>query len=122
MSTEIYYMAERETPMSKEEKAKMDEIIHKYWEEYPHKDDFEGPGFFNNPDSAVIFEGVMRIPCSNVEELDEFFDYWLKWLSELTWLLPDAKWDAGVEDVPFIWEEDNGWRLMTDEEYYSRGQ
>lgn len=116
MSMGIYYQANRDVMLSEAEDAKIDKITHQYWEEYPQKEKFEGPGTFSN-EEGQIYSGMIRIPLDfSMEELEEFFTYWLKWLTDITRVLDDAKWEAAFEGVPLIWEE-TGWRFMSDEEY-----
>lgn len=117
MAVEIYFYAKRAERMTSKENADIGEIARKYMDGYKGKE-FEGPGCMIGEDGDPIFSGDIRLPFDSVEDgLEEFLDYWLEWLTEITRLLSGAEWEAGLEDVPLIWEEAGGWRLMTDEEY-----
>ena len=121
MSMGIYFYAKRAASVSEAEDAKITEITDKYWKEYPKKDIFEGPGFFSGEDEW-IYHGMLRIPMElEMAELEEFFSYWLKWLTDVTNVLHDAEWEAEFEGGPLIWEEEGGWRPMSDEEYAQSG-
>lgn len=53
-----------------------------------------------------------------IEEMQtEALFFLIEWLTSLRRVIPDAIWEASLEDVEFIWEEENGYRLMTNEEY-----
>ena len=132
MSMDIYYTARRKTPLSAEEETKIHEIMDKYWKKYPRKEEYEGPGTFgwSEEDGDAIYSGNLRVPLEfmssdaedeNYKVMKEFMDYWLKFLSDITRVLSDAEWDAQFEDLPLIWEEENGWRFMSDEEFGGMG-
>lgn len=117
MSIEIEFYARREYPATNEESERINEISQKYWEEYKGKK-FEGPGCIIGEEGEPVFAGDIRIPFRTVQSgLDEFLDYWLKWLTEITYVLAGAEWRVSLEDVPLLWDKEKGWRLMTDEEY-----
>ncbi|MDE5696563.1 MAG: hypothetical protein K2I96_03990 [Lachnospiraceae bacterium] len=117
MAVEIVFCAVRAEQMTPQEDAKIEEISRKYMEEYKGKK-FEGPGCIVGEEGEPVFSGSVRIPFRSVQnELDEFLDYWLRWLTEITYVLVGAEWEAGIEGVPLLWDEGKGWRLMTDEEY-----
>lgn len=121
MSMGIYYDAKRRIPLSGEEEEKIDKITRKYIEEYPRKEEYEGPDTFDDKELG-IYCGMLRIPLKFYpEEMEEFLDYWLKWLTDVTYVLPEAEWNVCFEDVPLIWDEDDGWRLMSDEEFEKKG-
>ncbi len=133
MSMDIYYTAKRKNPLSEEEREKIEEIGNKYWEQYPRKEEYEGPGTFDTSDQEddIIYFGNLRIPFEFMSDdpedresrkaMEEFMDYWLKFITDITRLIPDAEWDAQFEDIPFIWEEENGWRFLTNEEFMEMG-
>lgn len=105
--------------MTSKEDARIEEISQKYMEEYKGTE-FEGPGCIKGEEGEPIFAGDIRIPFYSPEledELEEFLDYWLQWLTEITHVLVGAEWEVSVEDVPLLWDNESGWRLMTDEEY-----
>ena len=52
-----------------------------------------------------------------VEIQTEALFFFIEWLTSLRRVIPDAIWEASLEDVEFIWDEENGYRLMTNEEY-----
>lgn len=117
MSMDIYFNADRTEKMTPEEDARIEEISRKYMKEYKGED-YEGPGCFAYEEGGPVFSGTIRIPSGLSEDaLGEFFEYWLKWLTEITNVLVGAEWDVSFEGVPAIWEEEFGWRMMTDEEY-----
>ena len=117
MSMDIYFDANRAEKVTPEEDARIEEISRKYMEEYKGED-YEGPGRFAYKEGGPIFSGNIRIPFDLSEDaLDEFFHYWLKWLTEITKVLVDAEWNVTFADVPALWDEEIGWRMMTDEEY-----
>lgn len=117
MAVEIYFEANRETEMTPDEDARIKEITQKYMEEYKGKK-FEGPGSIVGEAGEPVFCGDIRIPYRSTKNgLEEFLDYWLRWLTEITYVLVGAEWRADLEGVPLRWENGKGWRLMTDEEY-----
>lgn len=132
MSMDIHYEAKRPTPLSAGEKTAIDEITQKYWQEYPRKDEYEGPGFFNTEgEEDIVYLGLLRMPLEfmhegpegmeGFEDMEEFLNYWLKWLTDVTRALPDAEWNVEFEDIPLIWHEENGWQMMSDEEFAAFG-
>lgn len=117
MAIEIYFYAKRAERMAPDEHTRVVEISQKYMDGYKGKE-FEGPGCMIGENGDPIFSGDIRLPFDSVEDgLEEFLDYWLEWLTEITRVLAGAEWEVRLEDVPLIWEEKSGWRLMTDEEY-----
>lgn len=117
MSMDIYFDADRETKMTPGEDARIEEISRKFMEGYKGEE-YEGPGCFGYEEGGPIFSGAIRIPLELEEDgLDEFFNYWLKWLTEVTRVLVGAEWNVSFADVPALWDEETGWRMMTDGEY-----
>lgn len=125
MSMGIYYKARRDRALSAEEENRIGEISEKYWAEYPRKDMYEGPGTFTADDEeGEVYSGVLRVPIEFIDDdlqgmnaMKEFLDYWLKWLTDVTRVILGAEWEVQFEDVPLIWEEEAGWRMMRDDEY-----
>ena len=118
MAVEIVFYATRTEQMNHEEEARIEEISQKYQKEYKGKK-FEGPGCIIGEDGEPIFAGNIRLPFRDASQngLEEFMDYWLKWLTEITYVLVGAEWEVSLEEVPLLWDKEKGWRLMTDEEY-----
>lgn len=122
MSMGFYYTARRNVPISQEEDSKITEITNKYCEKYTLSKGYEGPGRFSC-DNGNIYEGMIRIPLERIpqdipmEKMESFFIYWLKWLTDITRVLHNAEWEAAFEDVPLVWEEKTGWRMMSNQEY-----
>lgn len=118
MAVEIVFYATRTEQMNHEEEARIKEISQKYMKEYKGKK-FEGPGCIIGEDGEPIFAGDIRLPFRTATQngLEEFIDYWLKWLTEITYVLVGAEWEVSLEEVPLLWDKEKGWRLMTDEEY-----
>lgn len=118
MAVEIVFYANRAEQMTSEEEAHIEKISHKYQEEYKGKE-FEGPGCIMGEEGQPVFAGNIRLPFQSASQngLEEFLDYWLKWLTEITYVLVGAEWEVNLEGVPLLWDGEKGWRLMTDEEY-----
>lgn len=136
MSMGIYYEAKRSIPISEKETAQIEKITDKYLREYTRKDQYEGPGTFSLEDGGDadcsdvkrIYRGMLRIPTEFMEDeadgaeaMEEFLAYWLKWLTDVTRELSEAEWEASLEEVPLIWEDKTGWRVMSDQEYEQMG-
>ena len=42
--------------------------------------------------------------------------YWLACLTEITHVLKDAIWSAGIESISLVWDEVAGWRFPAGDE------
>ncbi|MBE5973791.1 MAG: hypothetical protein E7251_04255 [Paenibacillaceae bacterium] len=127
--TSIYYQANRNYPLTQSEQEKIDQILKECEENYP----FPGRGetlcqySYDPAEPTCIFSGAVKppYPCDDgndmndeIEEMQtEALFFLIEWLTSLRRVIPDAIWEASLEDVEFIWEEENGYRLMTNEEY-----
>ncbi|MBE5980135.1 MAG: hypothetical protein E7249_13520 [Paenibacillaceae bacterium] len=127
--TSIYYQANRNYTLTQSEQEKIDQILKECEENYP----FPGRGetlcqcSYDLAEPTCIFSGAAKLPypCDDgndmndeiVEMQTEALFFLIEWLTSLRRVIPDAIWEASLEDVEFIWEEESGYRLMTNEEY-----
>lgn len=118
MSFSLYYSAQRSTALSDQEKNMIDSIVEKYCTEYPFKEKVEDFCIYSSPEGEMnVFGGSIKLPDSECELMYEVAVYWLNCLSKITLVLADCKWDVSFDDVNLIWEQNDGWRFPTDEEY-----
>lgn len=123
--TSIYYQANRNYPLTQSEQEKIDQILKECEENYP----FPGRGetlcqySYDLAEPTCIFSGAVKLPYP-VDDDDETMQmqtealfFLIEWLTSVRRVIPNAQWDASLEDVELIWEEENGYRLMTNEEY-----
>ncbi|MBE5982319.1 MAG: hypothetical protein E7248_03315 [Paenibacillaceae bacterium] len=127
--TSIYYQANRNYPLTQSEQEQIVQILKECEENYP----FPGRGetlcqySYDLAEPTCIFSGAAKLPfpCDDdndmndkiVEMQTEALFFLIDWLTSLRRVIPDAIWEASLEDVEFIWEEESGYRLMTNEEY-----
>ncbi len=103
MSVSLYYIAEREYPLSEPEKNAYEKVIEHYNAEYPLGDIYEDfcvydweEDFMEN----VIFYGSTKLPFNEGEEhCLQVLSYWTDCLQEIIDLLPDAQWNMHVDDA-----------------------
>ena len=119
MAMSIYYTAKRTYQMNDEEKANVRSVADKYCKEFPFDFRHEDFCLYDEPfdEENTILAGATAIPQK------KYYDvilYWLKCLTDITRILHECEWDVRFEDVDLIWEEDDGWRLPTDEEMKQR--
>ena len=125
--TSLYYQANRSCPLTPVEQERITQILRDSAACYPHVEIGETLCQYSRDleeDPACIFSGAVKLPYSceipdqdliNIQSEALFF--FMEWLTKLRRALPDAQWDVSLEGFPFLWEEESGWRLMTDEEY-----
>jgi hypothetical protein len=125
--TSIYYQANRDYPLTQSEQEKIGQILKECEENYP----FPGRGetlcqySYDPADPTCIFSGAVKLPYPSDDDAEEemmeaqteALFFLIEWLTSVRRVIPDAKWDALLEEVELIWDEENGYRLMTNEEY-----
>lgn len=118
MSFSLYYEAKRVEKITKQEQAACQEIIERYCFEYDFEEKVEDFGVYEfEEETNIIFGGATKLPDSAPEIMFEAANYWLKCLTEITNTLPDCQWTVTFEEVELIFDENDGWRFPTDEEY-----
>lgn len=122
MAFALYYTAKREQPLTEQERAMSKKISGKYCSEYPFKRKVEDFGIYENSKEQddIIFSGSTKLPGNGPKILYEVANYWLKCLTDITYLLTNAAWEVTFDDVDLIYDIDEGWRFPTDEEYNRR--
>lgn len=119
MAFALYYEAKRKEPLTEQEKAISKEISEKYCSEYPFKRKVEDFGIYDDFEykDDIIFSGATKLPGNGPKILFDVANYWLKCLTEITYLLSNATWNVTFDDVDLIFDLNDGWRFPTDEEY-----
>ena len=119
MAFALYYEAKRKEPLTEQEKAISKEISEKYCSEYPFKRKVEDFGIYDDCEykDDIIFSGATKLPGNGPKILFDVANYWLKCLTEITYLLSNATWNVTFDDVDLIFDLNDGWRFPTDEEY-----
>jgi len=110
MGVSIYYSATRTAQLSEEESKKVLPIIKKHNDAFPYKDEAETLGIYESIEPEYILEGSTKLNIDNENVLLESVDYWLKALTELTLLLPDAVWSVHIDDDDANWIDDH-WEM-----------
>lgn len=118
MSFSLYYTAIRDNNLTEQESKKCNEIINYYCNNYPFRQKAEDFCTYNVSDNEnkIIFDGAAKLPHS-FKLLTQSAEYWLKCLTEITKILIGAEWNVRFDDVSLIFDDVNGWRFPTDEEY-----
>lgn len=117
MSFAIYYKAERTNPVTEQEKKNVLETVERFCKQYPFSNKVEDFGIYDfQKESDIIFHGSTKLPDENPEILFETANYWLKCLTEITYILSEAEWVVTFDDVSLIFDEQTGWRFPNDEE------
>lgn len=113
MSISIYYSAQRENELCKEEYKTVNSIIEEYNKSYPYRGQ-ENFGFydFEKLEDYIIFSGSIKLPLTNQVE-DTYIGalHWASCLTEIRKVISDAQWDVSIDDVDLSWSETNGWEL-----------
>ena len=119
MAFAIYYEATRKEPLTEQDRTISKEISKKYCSEYPFKQKVEDFGIYENSKEQddIIFSGSTKLPRNSPKTLFEVANYWLKCLTEITYILKNVTWNVTFDDVDLIVDLDEGWRFPTDEEY-----
>lgn len=118
MSFSIYYKAERKNYITENEKKNVLEVVSRYSDNYPFDnkvEDFVVYPFQNN--TSCIFEGATKLPSKELQLMFDTANYWLKCLTEITYILKNSKWHVNFDDVELIWDQQEGWRFPNDIEY-----
>ena len=118
--TSIYYCARRDYPITETEQMKITGVLEDYWNGFAYQETGESFSVFeyNEEEPNCIFEGATKLPYTeDVMEQWEACQYWMECLTAVTRILSDAAWEAALEGVPFQWEKETGWRVMSDDEY-----
>ena len=110
MGVSIYYSAKRPTPLSEEENKEVQSIIKKHNETFPYKDEAETLYFYDEIEPEYILDGSTKLNLDNETILLKSIDYWLKALTELTLLLPDAIWSVSIDDNDANWIDEH-WEM-----------
>jgi hypothetical protein len=129
--TSIYYRANRSYPLSQSEQERVEKILKECEEKYPFPE--RGETLCQYPydpaDPTCIFSGSAKLPYPYDDDDNDDADeetmkmqskalfFLIEWLSWVRRAITDAEWEASLEDIEFIWEEENGYRLMTNDEY-----
>ena len=126
--TSIYYQANRSYPLNQSEQEQVSQILKECEKNYPFPERGEAlrQYSYDPTDPACIFSGSAKLPYpyddddadeETMEMQTEALFFLIEWLTSVRRVIPDAQWDASLEDVELIWDEENGYRLMTNEEY-----
>lgn len=114
----LYYEAKRENQIAIEERTACDEIINRYSEQYPFEEKYEDFVVFEvDKKTDTIFSGAIKLPHSEIQFMFDVANYWLKCLTEITKVLVECRWKVMFEEVDLIFDEKEGWRFPSDEEY-----
>ncbi|WP_353095619.1 hypothetical protein [Tissierella praeacuta] len=125
--TSIYYQVNRSYPLTKIEQDQITQILKECEASYPYLESGEAlcQYSYDLADPTCILSGSAKLPYpyddmqdqDSLEMQTKALFFLIQWLTTLRRAIPNAEWDASLEDVTLIWEEENGWRLMTNEEY-----
>ena len=103
MSVSLYYIAKRDTHLSKQEKSICNTIIDTYISKYSLGEMYEPFCAYDNSsptEENVIFEGATKLPIDEGEEhFVEVLDYWAECLQEIVILLKGAEWYIHIDDT-----------------------
>ena len=125
--TSIYYQVNRSYPLTQAEQEQITQILKECEENYP----YPGRGetlcqySYDPEDPTCIFSGSTKLPYSSddmddqdlMEMQTKVLFFLMEGLTSLRRVIPDGEWNASLEDFEMIWEEENGFRMMTNEEY-----
>lgn len=118
MAFALYYEAKRENQITAEEQAVCQEIVDRYCAEYDFKRKKEDFCVYDlDKDTDVIFSGSTKLPGGGPNFMFEVANYWLECLTEITAALGECEWNVTFDDVDLVFDEEEGWRFPTDEEY-----
>lgn len=123
--TSIYYQANRSYTLTQSEQEHVAQILKECEEGYPFPERGEAlcQYSYDPADPTCIFSGSAKLPYpvdddnETMQMQTEALFFLIEWLTSVRRVIPNAQWDASLEDVELIWEEENGYRLMTNEEY-----
>ncbi|MFD5601220.1 hypothetical protein ACFWHR_14320 [Leucobacter sp. NPDC058333] len=109
MSTSIYYSAARATPLSGEERSRVDALVQQRNDDFPFA--YEGLDFYAaDADSPeTVLEGSTKLSAD--DDAIEALLYWCDALTELRRLVPDAEWHVHMDDFDIPWTDEDGYRL-----------
>ncbi len=125
--TSIYYQANRNYPLTQSEQEKVNQILIECIENNPFPE--RGETLCRYPydpaDPTCIFSGAAKLPYPNdddteeetIEAQTEALFFLIECLTSVRRAISDATWEASLEGVEFIWDDESGYRLMTNEEY-----
>ena len=118
MGVSIYYTARRARPLIVAEGAAIAGVV----ERHPIETllaacriadgQYDGEGFCVYPadedtEPGVIFEGATKLPLCSEEVFWEAVQYWLRLLSQIRRVLPDADWHVHIDDHDIAWDEES---------------
>lgn len=122
----IYYQANRDYLLTEAEQKEVSQILMESATGYPFSEMGETlcQYDYDPAEPSCVLAGSVKLPYSDEIEDYELMDmqveavfYFLPWLTKLRRAVPDAHWVASFEGDEMIWEEEYGWRMMTNEEY-----
>jgi hypothetical protein len=110
----LYYQAERETPLTKEEYVLVQKLIAKYSvdpeiEVYLNTGkglNWESFSFYEQTDGVeVILQGSTKLPDNVAGAAKKGFIHWTNLLAEIRKIIPGATWKVSLEDRPVKWNK-----------------
>lgn len=108
----LYYQAERDVPLTKEEHALVLKLIAKYSVDFEIEKfmntgeglNWETFSFYEETDSAnIILQGSTKLPDNVAGSAKKGFIHWSALLAEIRAIVPDAKWEVSVEERQVKW-------------------
>jgi hypothetical protein len=108
----LYYQAEREAPLTKEEYVLVQKLIARYSvdseiETYMNTGNglnWESFSFYEETDSVkVILQGSTKLPDNVAGAAKKGFIHWANLLAEIRTKIPGATWKVSLEDHPVKW-------------------
>lgn len=125
--TSIYYQVNRSDTLTQKEQEQVSQILKECEESYPYPEKGEAlcQYSYDPADPTCIFSGSTKLPYPSDDMEDQeslemptkVLFFLMEWLTKLRRAIPNAEWNASLEDVELIWENEKGFRLMTNEEY-----
>lgn len=111
MAISLYYTAKGPWEITQQELLACTKIINRYNTQYPYGELYEHFGIDElkkfsptHNDDIIILNGSTKLP-SDILDMNcfrEIINWWLKCLSEIAKVLPDAQWNVHINDIPII--------------------
>ena len=118
MAISIYYTARRKAPLSLNELAVVEQIVHRHrvedeierflsrraglnWESFDFSTNLESSSFLKK---GVVLSGSTKLPDNQENASWIGVQHWCKCLSELRNSVPDCEWNVKVEDHEMHWD------------------
>lgn len=112
MGISIYYSADRDRPLSKQETAEVQQIVERYQADFNFRG---GEDFcvyeYDEAEPRRIFEGATGLPMGEPENTFEACLHWASCLTEIRRMILDADWHVHMDDYDLTWDEDEGWHF-----------